>query len=157
MKKFVSKIYGKLNPVIINWVDYYAEMGLIDAYVSNKYKMLKGFNAPIDTYDVKIDLVNGYTVVISVNATITKVKYSSEASKQSTPSVLRVSILGPAVERVRQDNGSVDVYPAKVTVKQIKFVEGNFDIDKIDWVLDIQNLMNEYVLKAPAEVVEVDG
>lgn len=149
MKDFVKKVYEKLNPVVINWVDYYVEMELINAYTSNKYKVLKGFNAPINTYDVKIDLANRYTVIISVDDTID--------TKQYTTSVLRVSILGPAVERVKQDNGSVDVYPAKVTVKQIKFVEGNFDIDKIDWVLDIQELMNEYVLKAPAEVVEVNG
>lgn len=148
MKDFVKKVYEKLNPVIINWVDYYAEMELIDAYTSNKYKVLKGFNAPINTYDVKIDLTNGYTVIISVDDTVD--------TKQYTTSVLRVSILGPAVERVKQDNGSVDVYPAKVTVKQIKFVEGTFDIDGLDWVLDIQNLMNEYVLKDKAEVVEVN-
>jgi ORF53 len=58
---------------------------------------------------------------------------------------------------VHQDDGSVDVYPSKVVKEKLEFTEGNFDIDNIDWVTDIQRLMNEYVLKDKAEVEVIEN
>lgn len=143
MKDFVNRIYSKLNPVIINWVDYYASLGQIDEYESNRYKCIKGFNSPVNTYRVGIDLVNRYKISINI------LNY--------TYKVIVVSVLAPATERVHQDNGSVDVYPSKVVKEKLEFTEGKFDIDNIDWVTDIQRLMNEYVLKDKAEVEVIEN
>ena len=143
MKDFVNRIYSKLNPVIINWVDYYASLDQIDEYESNRYKYIKGFNSPVNTYKVGIELVNGYKISINI------LNY--------TYKVIVVSVLAPATERVHQDDGSVDVYPSKVVKEKLEFTEGNFDIDNIDWVTDIQRLMNEYVLKDKAEVEVIEN
>lgn len=143
MKDFINRAYSKLNPVIINWVDYYASLGLIDEYESNRYKCIKGFNSPVSTYKVGIELVNRYKISINV------LKY--------TYKVIVVSVLAPATERVHQDDGSVDIYPSKVVKEKLEFTEGNFDIDSIDWVTDIQRLMNEYVLKDKAEVEVIEN
>jgi hypothetical protein len=67
MKDFVNRIYSKLNPVIINWVDYYASLDQIDEYESNRYKYIKGFNSPVNTYKVGIELVNGYVKSNNIN------------------------------------------------------------------------------------------
>lgn len=64
MENFVNKIYKMLNPVIINWVDYNTSLRLIEEYEEKRYKRLKGFNTPIDNYNVEIVLKNGYTISI---------------------------------------------------------------------------------------------
>lgn len=143
MKDFVNRIYSKLNPVIINWVDYYVSLDQIDEYESNRYNYIKGFNSPVNTYKVRIELVNRYKISINI------LNY--------TYKVIVVSVLAPATERVHQDDGSVDVYPSKVVKEKLEFTEGNFDIDNIDWVTDIQRLMNEYVLKGKAEVEVIEN
>lgn len=143
MEDIVNRIYSKLNPVIINWVDYYASLDQIDEYESNRYKYIKRFNSPVNTYKVGIDLVNGYKISINI------LNY--------TYKVLVVSVLAPATERVHQDDGSVDVYPSKVVKEKLEFTEGNFDIDNIDWVTDIQRLMNEYILKDKAEMEIIEN
>ena len=66
MKDFVNRVYSRLNPVIINWVDYYASLGQIDEYESNRYKVIKGFNSPVNTYKVGIELVNRYKIRINI-------------------------------------------------------------------------------------------
>lgn len=142
MKDFVNKVYSRLDHVIINWADYYASLGQIDEYESNRYKVIKEFNSPVNTYRVDIELVNDYKISIRI------LNY--------TYKVVVVSVLAPAIERVRQDDGSVDVYPGKVVKEKIEFTEGDFDIDNIDWITDIQKLMNEYVLKDKAEVEVIE-
>lgn len=143
MKDFINRVYSKLNPVIINWVDYYASLGLIDEYESNRYNYIKRFNSPVNAYKVGIELVNGCKISINI------LNY--------TYKVIVVSVLSPATERVHQDDGSVDVYPSKVVKEKLEFTEGLFDIDSIDWVTDIQRLMNEYVLKDKAEVEVIEN
>lgn len=120
MKDFINRLYEKLNPVIINWVDYYTSLGLIDGYELTRYKA-KSYISPNNTYKVIIDLVNNYRIDIDVSIPL-----------NITCHVLSVRVFSPAVERVKQVNGSVDVYPAKQLVKYIRFAEGNFDIDKDD-------------------------
>lgn len=144
MKDFINRLYEKLNPVITNWVDYYTSLGLIDGYELTRYKA-KSYISPNNTYKVIIDLVNNYRIDIDVSIPL-----------NITCHVLSVRVFSPAVERVKQVNGSVDVYPAKQLVKYIRFAEGNFDIDKDDWVREIRDLMNEYAEKDKANVEVIE-
>lgn len=145
MKDFINNLYYRLNPVIINWVDYYTSLGLIDGYELTRYKVIKGYVTPNNTYKVIIDLVNDYRIDIDVSIP-SNVDYH----------VLTVRVFSPAVERVKQDNGSVDVYPAKHLKGYLRFAEGEFDIDKDDWVREIRDLMNEYALKDKAKVEVIE-
>ena len=99
MKDFVNRVYSRLNPVIINWVDYYASLGQIDGYELTRYKA-KSYVSINNTYKVIIDLVNDYRIDIDVSIPL-----------NITCHVLTVRVFSPAVERVKQDNGSVDIYP----------------------------------------------
>lgn len=141
MKDFINRIYDKLNPVIINWVDYYASLGQIDGYELNRYKTDMGINSPVNTYKVTIYLANDYRIDID-GCVPSNVDYH----------VLTVRVFSPAVERVKQDDGSVDVYPAKYLNGYLRFAEGEFDINKDDWVREIRDLMNEYASKDKAKV-----
>ena len=145
MKDFINRLYEKLNPAIINWVDYYVTCGRIDGYELTRYKVIKGYNTPINTYNVIIDLVNRYRIDINIFIP-SNVEYH----------VLTVRVFAPAVERVKQDDGSVDVYPAKQLKEYLRFNEGEFDIDKDDWVREIRDLMNEYVMKDKADVEVIE-
>lgn len=145
MKDFINRLYVKLNPVIINWVDYYTSLGEIDGYELTRYKVIKGYNMPKNTYKVIIDLVNGYRIDIDVSIPL-----------NVTCHVLSVRVFSPAVERVKQDDGSVDVYPAKHLNEYLRFAEGEFDIDKDDWVREIRDLMNEYATKDKAKVEVIE-
>ena len=66
MKDFVNRVYSRLNPVIINWVDYYASLGQIDGYELTRYKA-KSYISIDNTYKVIIDLVNDYRIDIDVS------------------------------------------------------------------------------------------
>lgn len=144
MKDFINRLYEKLNPVIINWVDYYTSLGEIDGYELTRYKA-KSYISPNSTYKVIIDLVNDYRIDIDV-----------VVPSNVDHNVLTVRVFSPAVERVKQDNGSVDVYPAKHLNGYLRFTEGEFDIDKDDWVREIRDLMNEYVSKDKAKVEVIE-
>lgn len=142
MEDFINRIYSKLNPIIIDWVDYHASLGEIDGYESNRYKTDMGINSPVNTYKVTIYLVNDYRIIIDTCAP-SNVDYH----------VLTVRVFSPAVERVKQDDGSVDVYPAKHLNEYLRFVEGEFDIDKVGgWLTEILILLNDFVMRPMAEV-----
>lgn len=145
MEDFVKKVYERLNPVIDNWVNYYTSLELIDGYELTRHKAIKGYVTPNNTYKVIIDLVNDYRIDIDVSIP-SNVDYH----------VLTVRVFSPAVERVKQYDGIVDVYPAKQLKGYLRFAEGEFDIDKDDWVREIRDLMNEYVSKDKAKVEVIE-
>lgn len=151
MEYFVNKVYKMLNPVIINWVDYNTSLRLIEEYEAKRYKCLKGFNTPIDNYNVEIVLKNGYTISIRTDIT----KMLSDNTVHNSIEILTVSILSPAVDKIRHD-GWVESYPTKIIKYQKVFKNGEFDIDNIDWVADIQKLLNEYVVKEKAELMVIE-
>lgn len=140
-------MYEKLNPIIINWVDYYASLGLIDEYELTRCKPIKGYVTPNNTYKVIIDLVNAYRIDIDVSIP-SNVDYH----------VLTVRVFSPAVERVKQDDGSVNVYPAKHLNEYLRFAEGEFDIDKVcgGWLTEILILLNDFVMRPMAEVEVIE-
>lgn len=45
----------------------------------------------------------------------------------------------------------------KLLRRNLNLLKVIFDIDNIDWVTDIQRLMNEYVLKDKAEVEVIEN
>lgn len=63
-----------------------------------------------------------------------------------------MSQLAPAVERVENEDGSVDVYPSKIIKDKIEFIEGDFDIDGDDWVDEVLEYINKWLNKDKADV-----
>lgn len=146
--EFVKKVYSMLNPIVSNWVDYYVTYGEIVEYSSKRYRVLQGFNHPINDYNVRIELKNGYCIGITME--------ESRVSSYEKVNSLQVYVLGPAVEKVDNNNGCIDTIPRKVMKERKIFVEGEFDIDDIEWVIDIKSFMNKYAQKEKAEVEVVD-
>lgn len=138
--EFVKKVYTMLNPIVSNWVDYYVTYGEIVEYSSKRYRVLEGFNHPINDYNVRIELKNGYNIGISI----------------VTNNMLQVYVTGPGVKKVDRGNGCIDTYPARVMKERINFVDGEFDIDSVDFNLNILNFLNKYTQKEKAEVEVVD-
>lgn len=148
---FVKKIYTMLNPIVSNWVDYYVTYGEIVEYSSKRYRVFEGFNHPINDYNVRIELKNGYCIGIGV-----AIVNDSNRRKYENVNVLEVYVLGPAVEKVDDGDGCITTYPKKVMKERKMFVDGEFDIDDIEWVTDIEGFMNKYAQMEKAEVEVVD-
>ena len=146
---FVKKIYNKLNTNIENWVDYEVTCGDIVEYRSKRYRVLEGFNSPIDDYRVRIDLKNRYNIGITI-------MHSGSRDKDKVTNVLSVDATGPGSEKVYNGDGVVTTWPRRVMKERMDFVEGEFDIDDNGWVLDIMRFMNRYATMEKAEV-EVVG
>ena len=68
MKDFVKEVYKTINPVVINWVDFHANYDEIVEYSSKRYRTFEGFNSPIDDYNVRIELKNGYNIGIAIHS-----------------------------------------------------------------------------------------
>ena len=60
------------------------------------------------------------------------------------------------MERVKNEDGSADVYPSKIIKDKIEFIEGNFDIDGDDWVDEVLEYINKWVNKDKADVEVLD-
>ena len=146
--EFVRKVYSMLNPIVVNWVDYYATYGEIVEYQSKRYRAFQGFNTPINDYNVRIELKNGYCIGITME--------ESRVSSYEKINSLQVYVLEPAVEKVDNGNGCINTIPRKVMKERKIFVEGEFDIDDIEWVIDIKGFMNKYAEMEKAEVEVVD-
>lgn len=144
--EFVKKVYTMLNPIVSNWVDYYVTYGEIVEYSSKRYRVLEGFNHPIDDYNVRIELKNGYCIGIAI------VTSGSRDEDKITHS-LQVYATGPCNVRVVDASSPVDSRPRHIKKERIEFTEGEFDIDNIEWVTDIEGFMNKY---AQMEKVEVE-
>lgn len=148
--EFVKKVYTMLNPIVGNWVDYYVTYGEIVEYQSKRYRVLEGFNHPINDYNVRIELKNGYCIGITLMSD------GGFRDKLNISKGLQVYVLGPAVEKVDDGSGCITTYPKKVMKERKIFVEGEFDIDDIEWVTDIEGFMNKYAQMEKAEVEVVD-
>lgn len=146
---FVKEVYKVLNPVVVYWVDFHADYGEIVEYSSKRYRAFEGFNTPIDDYNVRIELKNGYNIGIAIVT-------SGSRDKYKTTNILQVYATGPGVTKDDRGNGCIDTYPVKVMKERIMFVEGEFDIDSVEFNLDILNFLNKYaeMEKAEVEVVE---
>lgn len=60
------------------------------------------------------------------------------------------------MERVKHEDGSVDVYPSKIIKDKIEFIEGDFDIDGYDWVDEVLEYINKWVNKDKDDVEVLD-
>ncbi len=149
MKDFAKKVYEKLNTVIINWVDSRITYGEIKEYSSKRYRAVEGFNTPINDYNVRIELKNGYNIGISIVASGSRDKYNITRS-------LLVYATGPCIVEINDGSGHIDSRPRHIEKERIVFVDGEFDIDNIDWTLDVLNFLNKYAQQAKAEVEVVD-
>lgn len=147
--EFVKNVYAVLNPVVDNWVDFHANYDEIIEYSSKRYRTFEGFNSPIDDYNVRIELKNGYNIGIAIVTSKSREKYM-------TTKMLYIYVTGPGVKKVDRGNGCIDTYPARVMKERIMFVDGEFDIDDIEWVTDIEGFMNKYAQMEKAEVEVVD-
>ena len=147
--EFVKKVYTMLNPIVSNWVDYYVTYGEIVEYSSKRYRVLQGFNHPINDYNVRIELKNGYNIGIAIVTSKSREEYM-------TTKILQIYATGPGVKKVDRGNGCIDTYPARVMKERIMFVDGEFDIDSVDFNLDILNFLNKYAEMEKAEVEVVD-
>lgn len=145
-KAFITEVSNKLNPIIGNWVDYNVTLGLITEYQSRRYLNTdNGYSGSMNFYVVRIELANGYDIDINI---------SKCHSKHKTCKILSVCAFAPAVERLI--NGGTDVCPIKVVKERIEFVEGEFDVNGVEWLTRITRLLNEYVMKSKigVEVIE---
>lgn len=149
MEDFVKKVYEKLNTVIINWVDSRITYDEINEYSSKRYRAVEGFNTPIDDYNVRIELKNGYNIGIAIVTSKSREEYM-------TTKILQIYTTGSGVKKVDRGNGCIDTYPARVMKERIMFVDGEFDIDSVDFNLDILNFLNKYAEMEKAEVEVVD-
>lgn len=147
--EFVKKVYEKLNTVIINWVDSCITYGEIKEYSSKRYRAVEGFNTPINDYNVRIELKNGYNIGISIVTSGSRDKYNITRS-------LLVYSTGPCIVEINDGSGHIDSRPRHIEKERIVFVDGEFDIDNIDWTLDVLNFLNKYAQQAKAEVEVVD-
>lgn len=147
--EFVKEVYKVLNPIVINWVDFHANYDEIVEYSSKRYRTVEGFNSPIDDYNVRIELKNGYNIGIAIVTSGSREKYM-------TTKILQIYATGPGVKKVDRGNGCIDTYPARVMKERIMFVDGEFDIDSVDFNLDILNFLNKYAEMEKAEVEVVD-
>nr|DAN53672.1 MAG TPA: GatD-like protein [Caudoviricetes sp.] len=148
-KDFVKEIYKTISPVVINWVDFHANYDEIIEYSSKRYRVIEGFNSPIDDYNVRIELKNGYNIGIAIVTSGSREKYK-------TTKILQVYATGPGVTKDDRGNGCIDTYPARVMKERIMFVDGEFDIDSAEFISDILKFLNKYaeMEKAEVEVVE---
>ena len=147
--EFVKKVYTMLSPIVDNWVDYYVTYGEIAEYSSKRYRVFEGFNHPIDDYNARIELKNGYNIGIAIVT-------SGSRDKFKTTNVLQVYVTGPGVQHNDNGNGCIDTCPVRVMKERKMFVAGEFDIDDIEWVTDIEGFMNKYAQMEKAEVEVVD-
>ena len=147
--EFVNEVYKTINPVVDNWVDFHAKYCEISEYSSKRYRAFEGFNSPIDNYDVHIELKNRYNIGIDI-------VISGSRDKDNITHSLQVYATGPGVKKNDRGNGCIDTYPVRVMKERITFVDGEFDIDSVDFNLDILNLLNKYaeMEKAEVEVIE---
>lgn len=147
--EFVKNVYAVLNPVVINWVDFHANYDEIIEYSSRRYRAFEGFNSPIDDYNVHIELENGYNIGIDIVT-------SGSRDKDKITHSLQVYVTGPGVKKYDRGNGCIDTYPVRVMKKRITFVDGEFDIDSVNFILYILNFLNKYteMEKVEVEVIE---
>lgn len=145
---FVKEVYKVLNPIVDNWVDFHANYDEIIEYSSKRYRVFENFNKPIDDYNVRIELKNGYCIGITME--------ESRVSSYEKVNSLQVYALAPAVEKVDNNNGCIDTIPRKIMKERKIFVDGEFDIDSVDFNLDILNFLNKYAQKEKAEVEVLD-
>ena len=144
--EFVNEVYKTINPVVDNWVDFHAKYCEISEYSSKRYRTFEGFNSPIDDYNVHIELKNGYNIGIAIVT-------SGSRDKDKITHSLQVYTTGPGVKKDDRDNAYIDTYPVRVMKERITFVDGEFDIDSVDFNLYILNFLNKY---AEMEKVEVE-
>lgn len=149
MEDFVKKVYEKLNPIVINWVDTRITYGEIKEYSSKRYRAIEGFNTPINDYNIRIELKNGYNIGISIVTSGSRDKYKITRS-------LLVYATGPCIVEVDDGSGHIDTRSRHIEKERIVFVDGEFDIDNIDWTLDILKFLNKYAQQAKAEVEVVE-
>ncbi len=146
---FVKKVYEKLNPTIDNWVNTRITYGEIKEYSSKRYRVLESFNNPINDYNVRIELKNGYNIGISIVTSGSRDKYKITRS-------LLVYATGPCIVEVDDGSGHIDSRPRHIEKERIMFIDGEFDIDNIDWTLDVFKFLNKYAEQEKAEVEVVD-
>lgn len=147
--EFVKEVYKTINPVVDNWVDFHSNYDEIVEYSSKRYRVFEGFNSPIDDYNLRIELKNGYNIGFTIVT-------SGSRDKDKITTILYVYATAPGVKKVDRGNGCIDTYPARVMKERIMFVDGEFDIDSVDFNLNILNFLNKYAEMEKAEV-EVVG
>ena len=96
----------------------------------------------------RIELTNGYDIDIDIS----KCHY-----KHKTCKMLSVFVLTPAVERFSNGDGVTTVCPRKIVKEKIDFVEGEFDINNVEWVKRITRLLNEYAMLPKVDVMEINN
>jgi hypothetical protein len=146
---FVKEVYKVLNPIVDNWVDFHANYDEIIEYSSKRYRVFEGFNPPIDDYNVRIELKNGYAIGIAIVT-------SGSRDKFKTTKILQVYATGPGIQHNDNNNGCIDTYPVRVMKERKMFVDGEFDIDSVDFNLYILNFLNKYAQMEKTEVEVVD-
>lgn len=136
---FINKVYNELNHIINHWAKQKYLSDKIFEYTNTfSIKKVYGFY-----WEVKILCKNDYRILL---------RFYKNYEWYNDSNILNVSVLAPAVERVENEDGSVDVYPSKKIKDKIEFIEGNFDIDGDDWVDEVLEYINKWVNKDKADV-----
>lgn len=140
---FINEVYDELNPIINHWAKQKYLNDKIFEYTNNfSIKKVYGLY-----WEVKILCNNDYRILL---------RFYKNYELYNDSNILNVSVLAPAVERVKNEDGSVDVYPSKIIKDKIEFIEGYFDIDGDDWVDEVLEYMNKWVNKDKADVDVLD-